>query len=116
MNIKPIRNNDDLNDAVARIEALLGAAPGSPEDDELEVLTVLVKAYEDEHFPIPPVGGVAAIRFRMEAAGLSEADLEAFIGSRQQVNDVLSGVLPLTVQMIKNLHKGLKIPYKLLID
>jgi len=50
----PIRNDDDLDRAFARIDELWGAEPGSPEGDELEVLAILIEAYEKEHHPFPP--------------------------------------------------------------
>lgn len=53
MNIKPIRSEADLTDALKRIEELWGAPLNSSEGDELEVLSVLVEKFEAEHFPLP---------------------------------------------------------------
>lgn len=66
MNIKPIRSEEDLAAAFARMENLWGAEIGTPEGDELEVLAVLIEKYEDEHYPIPPSAPIEAIRFRMD--------------------------------------------------
>lgn len=53
MNVFPIRSEEDLDRALERIEALWGAAPGTPEGDELDIMLVLVQAYEAEHHPVP---------------------------------------------------------------
>ncbi|WP_407935777.1 hypothetical protein [Cupriavidus necator] len=54
MDIKPIRTEQDYDTAMDRIGQLWGAPVGSPEADELEVLSILVERYEEEHYPIPP--------------------------------------------------------------
>lgn len=53
MNIKPIHSREDLTTALARVEQIWGAQPGSPEGDELEVLAILIEKYETQHYPIP---------------------------------------------------------------
>jgi len=68
--------------ALERIEAIMDAAPDTPEGDELELLTTLVEVYEDKHFPINLPDPIEAIRFRMQQAGLKQQDLVPFIGSR----------------------------------
>ncbi|WP_063332816.1 hypothetical protein [Marinomonas sp. TW1] len=52
MNIKPIKNDDDLTSAVLRMRSLRGAQPNTPEGDEIEVLAALVEAYEEKHHNI----------------------------------------------------------------
>lgn len=115
MNIKPIRNDEDLQDAFERISGLWGAEPGTPEGDELDILAVLVHRYEDEHYPMPPSDPIEAIKFRMDQQGLTAKDLEPFIGSRGRVSEVLTGKRRLSLGMIRRLHDGLKIPYESLI-
>lgn len=56
MNIKPIRNDDDLRQTFARLEEIFQAPEGSPEADEMEVLVALVEAYENRHYPFAPAG------------------------------------------------------------
>jgi HTH-type transcriptional regulator/antitoxin HigA len=62
MDIKPIRTEADHQAAVAEIEKLWGAPPGTTESDRLEVLATLVEAYEERHHPIPPPDPIEAIR------------------------------------------------------
>jgi HTH-type transcriptional regulator/antitoxin HigA len=69
MNIKPIRNDDDLKVAFQRLELVFQAPDGSPEADEMEVLVTLIEAYERKHYPICPADPIDAIQFRMEQQG-----------------------------------------------
>lgn len=116
MNIKPIRNDDDLRAAFARLETVFQAAEGSPEADEMEVLVALVEAYENKHYPIGPADPIDAIKFRMEQQGLAAKDLEPYIGSRGRVSEVLNGKRALSLRMVKRLHDGLRIPYESLLS
>ncbi len=113
--IKPIRTDEDLDAALARIEEIFHAEPGTPEDDELEVLIALVESYENKHYPIGPPDPIGAIEFRMDQANLTPRDLEPFIGSAATVSEVLSGKRDLTISMARALHKHLGIPAESLL-
>jgi HTH-type transcriptional regulator/antitoxin HigA len=115
MQIHPVRTEADYDAAVARIEQLMGAEPGSEAGDELEILVTLAGAYEARHFPMDTPDPVTLIQFRMEQQGLTRKDLEPMIGSRARVSEVLAGKRPLTLAMIRRLHLGLDIPIDLLV-
>ncbi|MGC1181730.1 helix-turn-helix domain-containing protein [Legionella sp.] len=114
--IKPIHNDDDYKMALSRIEALWGAKGDSPDGDELDVLLVLVEAYENKNHSMPPSDPVDAIFFLMDQMNLNRKDLEPFLGPRSRVSDVLNRKRSLTMHQIVNLHKGLHIPYESLIE
>ena len=101
MNIKPIRSQEDLTAAFARVEQLWGADIGSPEGDELEILALLIEKYEDEHYPMQPSDPIEAIKFRMDQQGLTPRDLEPFIGTSGRVSEVLNRKRKLSLSMIK---------------
>jgi HTH-type transcriptional regulator/antitoxin HigA len=101
--------------ALARIEKIFDAKPGSQEGDEFELLTMLVEQYEEATVPIEPPDPVAAIRFRMEQQNLTNRDLIPYIGSASKVSEVLSGRRGLSITMIRNLVRGLGIPADVLI-
>lgn len=113
--IHPIRTEKDHAAAVARIGQLIGAAPGSHEGDELDVLATLVEAYEAKHHTIDTPDPVTAIQFRMEQQGLSRKDLEPFIGSRARVSEILTRRRSLTLNMVRRVKFGLGISADLLI-
>lgn len=115
--LKVIKSKADYTAALASIDRLiaLDPEPGTPEADELDVLTVLVKDYETKQFPVQIPDPVEALQFRMEQGGLSQRDLVPFIGSRARVSEVLSRKRPLTLNMLRALHTGLGIPAAVLL-
>ena len=116
MEIKPIRTEADYQAALDEIERLLDAKPGTSDADCLEILTTLVEAYEEKYYPIPLPDPIEAILYQMESRGLSRRDLERFIGSRARVSEILNRKRPLTMEMIRNLHKELGISAEVLIQ
>ena len=115
MNIKPIRNDDDLHAAFHRLEGIFQAKEGTLEADEAEILVTLIDAYENKHYPIGPADPIEAIKFRMEQQGLTPLDLEVYIGPSGRVSEVLNRKRPLSLRMVKRLHNGLHIPYESLL-
>ena len=61
MNIKPIRNDEDLRTAFKRLELVYQAQEATPEADEMEILVTLIEAYENKHFPIRAADPIEAI-------------------------------------------------------
>lgn len=116
MEIRPIRNDGDYQAALAEIETLFSAPPGTPEGDRLDVLTTLVEAYEAQHMPIAAPDPIAMIEYIMESRGLTRRDLEPYIGSRARVSEVLNRRRALTLEMIRKLHQGLGAPAEVLIQ
>jgi HTH-type transcriptional regulator/antitoxin HigA len=115
MDIKPIRTEEEYEVALARLEDIWDATAGTPESDELDVLSILVEAYEEEHHRIDPPDPIEAIKFRMEQMGLSTEDLERQIGSRTELSEVLTRKRSLSLDMIRNLNEKLGIPAEILI-
>lgn len=115
-NIRAIRSEADYEAAIARIDDLMDAQSGTPEGEELDVLTDLVELYEAKHVPMGFPSPLGAIRFRMEQSGLSPRDLVSFMGSRAKVSEVLSGKRPLTMQMARALHANFGVPADVLLQ
>lgn len=115
MHVKPIKSESDYETALARVGDLMAAEPGTPEFDELEVLSTLVEVWEDKHHAIAHPDPIDAIAFRMDQAGLVQRDLVPFIGSASKVSEVMNRKRPLTLAMIKALHAGLGIPAEVLL-
>ena len=110
-----IKNEEDNDMALSRIEHLMDAKPGTAEMDELELLTALVEMYEERHFPISPPDPIDAIKFRMEQLGLGQKDMVPFIGTKSKVSEVLNGNRTLTLVMMRALNKGLGISAEVLL-
>lgn len=114
--IRPIRTEADLDAALLEIERLWDAPADSIDGDRLEVLSVLVEDFERRHFPFASPRPTDAIRFRMGQAGLAPKDLADIFGSRTRVYEVLRGDRPLTLNMIRGLHRKLGIPAEILLQ
>ena len=115
MRLRPIRTKREHQAAFAEVEALWNAPQGSPAADRLEVLVLLIEAYEREHYPVADPDPIDFLLHVMEARDLSRKDLEPLIGSRARVAEVLNRVRPLTLDMIRRLAAGLKVPADVLV-
>ena len=113
--IKPIRNEQDYELALSRVELLMDAKPNSDEFDELEVLATLVDNYEVKHYAIDAPDPIEAIKFRMEQEGLIQNDLVPLFGNKSRVSEVLNKKRRLTLDMIRNLNRQLNIPFENLL-
>jgi len=100
---------------LAYVETLMDAAPGSPEEERLEIFTLLIEAYEQAHYPIDLPDPIEAIKFRMEQQDLLQKDLVPYLGSQSRVSEVLNRKRPLSLSMIRALHEGLGIPAEVLL-
>ena len=89
-----IKNKQDYDKALSRIEQLMDAKPDTAEMDELELRTALVEMYEERHFSIGLPDPIDAIKFRMEQLGLGQKDMVPFIGTKSKVSEVLNKKRP----------------------
>ena len=115
MKPKIIKTEEEYAEAVARVEALMDAKPGSAKEEDLELWSLLVEHYEKENFPIDLPDPVEAIKFRMEQEGLRQKDLEKYFSGKNRVSEVLNHKRPLSIGMIRALHRGLGIPAEVLL-
>ena len=117
MNIRPIHTKADYKAALKEISTLMDSDPdlGTADGDRLDILATLVQAYEAKHVAISTPDPVDAIKFRMDQSGLSVKDLEQIIGKSNRVYEVLNRKRPLTLTMIRRLHKNFGIPAEVLI-
>jgi HTH-type transcriptional regulator/antitoxin HigA len=109
MDPKVIRSDEQHQAYLLDIQELISQnpGPGSAQADRLELLTVLIEAYENQKYPIEALDPIDAIVFRMQEQGLKQADLVPYFGTRSRVSEVLSRKRPLTVHMIRALVSGL---------
>lgn len=115
MELRLIKTKREYQAALKEVEALWDAPEGSKDADRLEVLVLLIEAYEAKHYPIPAPEPIDFLHHVMESRGLTRKDLEPYIGSRARVAEVLNRVRPLSLDMIRRLSVGLKIPSDVLI-
>jgi HTH-type transcriptional regulator/antitoxin HigA len=115
LQIKPIKTEAHHEAALREIERLWGAAAGTAEGDRLEVMTTLIEAYEQAHFPMDVPDPIKAIKFRLEQQGSDKKTLIGVIGNRTRVYEVLRRDRSLSLAMIRRLNRTLNIPAEILI-
>ncbi|MCB9737704.1 MAG: helix-turn-helix domain-containing protein [Deltaproteobacteria bacterium] len=116
MNIHPIRNDHDLERALARIDALWGSAAGTAEGDELDVLLDLVEHYEARHHPIPAGDPIDVIEYKLNELGISQRELGRRLGwGSGRVSEVLNRKRGLTLAMVQQLAEALHVDPALLV-
>lgn len=113
-----LRNEDEYVAALKEIDVLLDAdaRAHSAEYERLEFLSVLVKAYEDEHYPFEDASPTDVIDFMLEQKGKARGDLAEWMGGRSRVSDFYNGKRPLSLGQIKRLNAALGIPADLLLQ
>lgn len=113
--VSPIRTEQDYETALAEIETLMTARPGTPEGDRLDILVTLVQAYEAEQHAIDAPDPISLLQFVMEQRGLDRAALRPMLGDRGRVSEVMARKRPLTLSMIRRLQEGLGLPADALV-
>lgn len=109
-NWKVLKTEVEYKEALERTISIFNTEPDTPEFEELELLLVLVKDYEDKHIAIPNLDPIDVVKLKMEEKGIKAKDLEPIIGTKGHVSLVLSGKRELTLKMAKALHTFLGIP------
>jgi HTH-type transcriptional regulator/antitoxin HigA len=116
MTIKPIKTKKNYQQALARLELIFEAKKNSKEADELEILSILIEKYEDEHFSIGFPDPIEAIKFRMEQLGYNQTDLAKVVGLKSRASEILNKKRKLTIEMVRLIHDSMKIPTEVLIQ
>ncbi|QPH38275.1 helix-turn-helix domain-containing protein [Pedobacter endophyticus] len=110
MNWKVLKTESDYAKACIRLMEIFHAEPNSEEADELDLLIVLVKDYDDKNYQLPELNVLEVIKYKMEEAGMKAKDLEPIIGSKGHVSAVLSGKRDITLKMAQKLKNYFNIP------
>jgi HTH-type transcriptional regulator/antitoxin HigA len=113
--LAPIKTREQYQHYLGIIDSLVDCPELSPEEEVLELVSILVEEYEEKHFPIEAPDPIDAIKIKMEEEGLKRKDLVNYFGSPSRVSEVLNRKRPLTLDMIKKIHKGLGISAETLL-
>jgi HTH-type transcriptional regulator/antitoxin HigA len=115
MRLKILRSRKDYLAALKRFEEIFQAIPDSIESDEADVLSLLLKDYEEKKYIINSPNPLEAIKYRMEQQGLTKNDLAAILGYKSRVTDIFNKHRKLNIAMIRKLHTKLNIPLETLV-
>jgi HTH-type transcriptional regulator/antitoxin HigA len=115
MQIKVLKTEEEYFQALALLEEIFQAEPGTPEGDEAELLSLVIRKYDEANFPLPETDPIEAIEFMMEQQDIKAKDLVGVIGDKTLVSKVLNRKRKLTIDMIRRLNKKLNIPLDILL-
>jgi HTH-type transcriptional regulator/antitoxin HigA len=110
MNWKILKTKEDYQKAGARMIELFNAEPDNSESEELELLILLIKDYDDKNITLPSLNVLEVIKIKMQELGLKAKDLEPIIGSKGHVSAILSGKREITLKMAQKLKTFFGIP------
>lgn len=113
--LQPVKTKEQYNQYLEIIDSLVDCLEGSPEEEFLELVSILVEDYEAKHYPIEAPDPIEAIKLKMEEEGLKRKDLAPYFGSISRVSEVLNRKRPLTLEMIRKIHRGLGISAETLL-
>lgn len=116
MEWKVLKSEEDYKRASIRLMEIFHAEPNTPEGDELELLMVLVKDYDDRYVHLPKLDPIVVIKIKMEEMGIRNKDLEPLIGSKGHVSSVLSGKREITLKMAQRLKDFFQIPAEVFLQ
>ena len=115
MKMKLIKTKKEYLSSLERFETIFQAKAGTEESDEADVLSLLIKDYEDRHYVIEAPDPISAIKYRMEQQGLTNKDLAEILGYKSRVTDIFNKHRKLNLQMIRKLSDKLHIPLQSLV-
>jgi HTH-type transcriptional regulator / antitoxin HigA len=110
MNWKVIKTEREHKKAVKRAMEIFHVEANTPEDDELGVLLLLIKDYEDRTVKMPEIDVLELIKYKMKAQGLKNKDLEFIIGSKGHVSSILSGRREITLKIAQQMRNYFQLP------
>lgn len=116
MDWKVLNTEEQYQIAVGRAMEIFHTEEGAPEADELALLLVLVKDYEDRYIHIPAIDPIDAVKLKMAERGMKAKDLESVIGSKGHVSSVLSGRRELTLNTARKLREYFNLPAELFMQ
>ena len=117
VSVSLIKTDEQLDDALAELRLLLHLDQTSPEqEDKIELLLLVIEAYESKRFQFEKSDPVDMIEFAMDQHSLRQRDLIPILGSRSRVSEILARKRKLTLKMMRALHAKYHIPLKLLIQ
>ena len=110
MNWKILKTEEDYNNASIRMMEIFHADINASEKDELELLLLLIKDFDDKHYQLPELDALEVIKYKMKEKGIKAKDLEPIIGSKGHVSAILSGKREITLKMAQKLKNYFSLP------
>lgn len=112
---RPIKTEEQYNEAIALIETLIDCEDSTPEMELLELVSILVHDYEEREFPMEDLDPIEAIKHQMEELGVTTVEMAELVGGKSRLSDLLNKKRLLSVRQIKAISTRLDIPADFLL-
>jgi HTH-type transcriptional regulator/antitoxin HigA len=116
MNWKVIKTEKEYKKASIRLMEIFNEEDNKSIKDELELLMVLIKDYDDKNYVLPSLEPLEVIKIKMQEMGIKAKDLEPIIGSKGHISSLLSGKREITLNMAKKLVSFFNIPAEVFLQ
>ena len=118
MELTIIKNKKQYGKYLEWIDEMFNAKvkPNTPQGDKMQVVLLLIKQYEDAHYPIPMPDPIDAIKVKMNELGLKNKDLVGKVGSKGYVSSLLNKRKPLTLELARIFHQEFNIPAEIFLS
>lgn len=116
MQVEIIKTKKQYEKSLKRFEELFLAKSNTKEGKEAQLLSLVIKDYEEKNFRIEAPDPVEAIKYKMEQMNMSKKELGEILGYTSRVSEILNRKRKLTLEMVRNLHEKLNIPLESLIQ
>ena len=118
IDIELVRGDASDNRTLKRVAWYFDHPPkaGTAGDTEFGLMMLMCDRYESEHHAVPAPDPVSAIEFAIDQRGLTTADLQRMLGSRQRVHDIMCRKRRLSLEHVRALHEELGVPGEVLIQ
>lgn len=117
MKLKPIKSDKDYQIYLDWVDKMFDkkVKPSSEDGQQLQVVLMLIKNYEDAHYAISTPDPIDAIKLKMEERNIRNKDLVGIIGSKGYISSLLNRKKPLTIELVRYFNKEFGIPAEVLI-
>lgn len=112
---RPIKTEEQYNEAIELIETLIDCEVGTPEMEMLELVGILVHDYEQREFPIGDLNPIEAIKYQMEELGVTTTEMAELVGGKSRLSELLHEKRSLSLRQIKAISSRLDIPIDVLL-
>jgi HTH-type transcriptional regulator/antitoxin HigA len=118
MNLKIIGSKKEYQQYLDWVDKMLDqkVSPKSAEGEKLQVVLLLIRQYEDQHYPIPKPDPIDAIKSKMVDLGLKNKYFVGKVGSKGYVSAILNKRKPLILEIARLFHNELGIPADILLS
>jgi HTH-type transcriptional regulator/antitoxin HigA len=118
MTLKTIKTKKEYDAFLLWVDELFErkVKPKSAEGEMLQVALLLIKQYEDAHYPIPKPDPIEAVKLKMKEKGMKNKDLVGHVGSKGYVSAILNKQKPMTLELARLFHRKLGVPADVLLS